>query len=394
VLGAIYIGLSGLDAYSQGLEEISNNITNLNTAGFKTSIVSFSDMVGMPGRGGLDYSSGGWAGGRGVDANQPQLDFQQGTMQQTGRDLDMAVDGTGFLVLLDGDRLSYTRTGSFEVDPDGYIVLSGTNHRLAVLDSENHPAAVSVNAFQTSPPQATTTVTLADNLSSTATSYDMSDLTVYDANGTAHQWKVHFAKATGTDADPNSWTVTVTDGDGTTVGSQTLKFVGGAVDPATEKLTFTDANAGLSVGFDFSNGVTSYSSGDVSTLRSAAVDGYGVGSVTSLTINVDGHLEIGYSNEQKKDLGAIAIADFRDPGALIQQGAGVFTYKGSLRDLMASGDARVGKIVSGEIEGSNVDLSKEFGELILIQRGFQASSQVISVSNDMIQQLFGIRGQG
>ena len=61
---------------------------------------------------------------------------------------------------------------------------------------------------------------------------------------------------------------------------------------------------------------------------------------------------------------------------------------------MASGDARVGKIVSGEIEGSNVDLSKEFGELILIQRGFQASSQVISVSNDMIQQLFGIRGQG
>ena len=50
--------------------------------------------------------------------------------------------------------------------------------------------------------------------------------------------------------------------------------------------------------------------------------------------------------------------------------------------------------MAGQIEASNVDLSAQFGELILVQRGFQASSQVVSVSNDMIQQLFGIRGQG
>jgi len=54
----------------------------------------------------------------------------------------------------------------------------------------------------------------------------------------------------------------------------------------------------------------------------------------------------------------------------------------------------MGTIVSKQIEGSNVDLAQEFGELILIQRGFQASSQVVSAANDMIQQLFGIRAQG
>jgi flagellar hook protein FlgE len=61
---------------------------------------------------------------------------------------------------------------------------------------------------------------------------------------------------------------------------------------------------------------------------------------------------------------------------------------------MTTADPRGGNVVSKRLEASNVDLSAEFGDLILIQRGFQASSQIISVSNDMIQQLFGIRGQG
>ena len=62
--------------------------------------------------------------------------------------------------------------------------------------------------------------------------------------------------------------------------------------------------------------------------------------------------------------------------------------------MLASGDVRVGKVQSRRLEASNVDLTLEFSDLILVQRGFQASSQIISVTNDMIQQLFGIRGQG
>ena len=75
--------------------------------------------------------------------------------------------------------------------------------------------------------------------------------------------------------------------------------------------------------------------------------------------------------------------------------SGLFAYTGDNgRQFLQSASESVGKVVSGRIEASNVELSSEFGELILVQRGYQASSQVVSVSNDMIQQLFGIRGQG
>ena len=85
----------------------------------------------------------------------------------------------------------------------------------------------------------------------------------------------------------------------------------------------------------------------------------------------------------------------RDPQSLEQKSGGLFTYTGSAEPAyLNSADPRVGQVLGKRIEASNVDLSKEFGDLILIQRGFQASSQIVSVSNDMIQQLFGIRGQG
>ena len=94
-------------------------------------------------------------------------------------------------------------------------------------------------------------------------------------------------------------------------------------------------------------------------------------------------------------MGSIAIADFRDPQALEQRSGGLLVEaRDAGRELMKSGDIGGGRVLSRRLEASNVDLAQQFGDLILIQRGFQASSQIISVSNDMIQQLFGIRGQG
>lgn len=141
--------------------------------------------------------------------------------------------------------------------------------------------------------------------------------------------------------------------------------------------------------------MTSFSSGTVSTLRASEVSGHPTGTISTLTVNQKGQLEISYTNEEKKELGAIALADFRDPQQLEQRSNGLFRYDGyGQRQLLSAEDTRVGSILSKRLEASNVDLGGQFGELILIQRGFQASSQIISVSNDMIQQLFGIRGQG
>jgi flagellar hook protein FlgE len=327
-----------------------------------------------------------------VTLTSPRLDFSQGEMRQTGRSLDLAIEGDGFLVLLRDAQSYYARTGSFEVNGDGEIVLAGTDYKLTVIGENGTPTPISLNAHQTNPPQATTTVKLSDNLSSTATSYDLPNVQVYNAEGAADTWRVHFERATATAGE---WTVTVTNGAGAELGSQALRFISGVVDPATSQLTFQDTAGGRSVVFDFSQGVNSFSSGSVSSLRVVSKDGYGAGTLTASGINAEGEFELTYSNGQKKVLGSVAMALFQNPQFLEQRGNGLFGYDGSLPpEIVTSARADAGKVVSGQLESSNVDLAQEFGNLILVQRGFQASSQVVSVSNDMIQQLFGIRGQG
>lgn len=376
MLGSIFIGLSGMNAYSNGLRQISNNITNLNSLGFKASDLTFVNLIG-----------GG--GGQGVSLEPPRIDFAQGELRQTGRDLDLAIDGEGFLVLLrDADHV-FTRTGSFEVKDNGDIVLAGTDYKLTAIDGSGAPVALSLGQRRTSPPQATTRIKFSDILSSSDHEFKISNIAVFNAAGVSETWEATFSRAET--APPGEWSVNVTKAGGAAVGTGTLKFIGSIVDPTTTELTFSSGDR--SAVFDFSGDVKSFSA--ISTMHVASADGYAAGELTSMKINDQGELELTYSNEQKVQLGAVAIATFRDPQLLEQQSNGLFTYEGQFgREYLTSKSERVGKVVSGKLEASNVDLSRAFGELILIQRGYQASSQIISVSNDMIAQLFGIRGQG
>lgn len=394
MLGSIYVGLSGLSAYSKGLQTISNNVANLNTPGFKTTSVRFTDLFSSGG-GGLTYASGSRSG-TGVGLAAPQVDFGQGDLRQSGGDLDLAIQGSGFLMLQDGTNTLYARTGQFGADKDGYVVLLGTKHRLMVLDKANNPAALNIDDKRTYKPSATTKIIFADNLSSTATEHTVSNLAVYDGSGGKHVWKV-VLKAVGSTA-PGEWDVTVTDDKDAVVGTGKLKFIGSMVDPSAAKITMNVTPGGadpFSVDLDFSTGVTSFSSGLTSSLRSKSTDGNAVGALSTVTIDKDGQVQLTYSNDKTEKLGAVAIADFGDPQRLERLGSGLFESRGDGPDrVLASGTDGVGKLVSKQIEASNVNLSDEFGDLILIQRGYQASSQVVSVANDMIQQLFGIRGQG
>ena len=394
MLGAIYVGLSGLSAYSRGLQQVSNNVSNLNSLGFKSATVTFNDLVAEGDRGGLTDADQGANSGSGVGIGDARRDFRQGDLRQTQRDLDLAVDGSGFLVLLKGDEVVYSRTGSFEVDRDGYIVLAGTEYRLATIGEDGRAVSLSIDLSRTNAPEATTRIKFADNLSSTATeAYRVSDVRVYDADGGEHVWKIEFAK--DTQGEAGDWKVTVTDDKDVVIGTQTLKFRQGLVDASTRELVFGQEESGLSVTLDFTQNVTSFSSGEVSTLRAASVDGHKTGTITTVQVNADGKLEIAYSNEQKEQLGSVAIADFRDPQVLESRSGGLLVEgREGGRTLRGSGEVGMGRVVSRRLEASNVDLAQQFGDLILIQRGFQASSQIISVSNDMIQQLFGIRGQG
>ena len=397
MLGAIYIGLSGMSAYSKGLQTISNNVANLNTPGFKSSTTSFSDTFSYGG-GGLAFTGGTdlRQSGTGVSFDQPHVDFRQGDLRQTGNDLDLAIQGSGFLALLDGGKTYYARTAEFVVDSEGFISQRGTGYRLAMLDGARQLVPINIDSKRSSLPVATTKIVFADNLSSGATEASVSNIAVFDSRGGQQNWQVKF-KPVGESA-PNQWTVTVTDQTGATVGTSTLKFIGGIVDPSTAKLTIATTPAGadpLSVELDFSKGVSSFSSGTVSTLRAATVDGSGAGALTGVTFDAEGKVKLAYSNGKSELLGSVAIADFRNEQDLSRIGDGLFVQEGNgERRFVTSGSEGAGKLVSRQMEASNVDLAQQFGELIIIQRGFQASSQVVSVSNDMIQQLFAMRGQG
>ena len=390
MFGSMFIGLSGMRAYSEGLRQVSNNITNLNSSGFKSSDIVFTDLFGSGARGiGLSNAGGGTS--QGVALTDLRLDFRQGELRQSNRGLDLAIDGAGFLVLEKGGEFSYARTGSFEVDEDGFVVLAGTDYRLTVIGASGNPEAVSIAPYRTNPPNATTAIKFADNLSSTATEFSLADITVYDALGKSDNWKVAFSRS---ETDPaGEWKVSVKNGAGTEIATHTLEFTNGVIDSASAKFTVT--HDGRSAELDFSENVTSFSSGSISTLRTASANGNAVGDIVNILVNEAGALEISYSNAQKQSLGPVTLADFRDPQALEQKSGGLFAYNGEGgRDFFTSENGRVGRVLSSRSEASNVDLSAQFGDLILVQRGYQAASQIVSVSNEMIQQLFGLRGQG
>lgn len=397
MLDSLYIGMSGLTAYSRGLQTISNNVANLNTAGFKTSKPQFVDLyygqryaAGSNGNPNVTYS------GSGVEYGYASLNFTPGETRASDGQLDLAIQGDGFLTVLDGPVARYTRTGQFVVENDGSIRNKINGLQLAALTSSGGLAGLSIAGKQLNPPQATTVVRFTDNLSTGSTSFSIPNIDVYDANGGKHTLKADFAPDSS--IMPGRWKVTVTDENKVPVQIDTLQFNGGMPDPSRNKIDVTLRPAGappLTVSLDFSSGVTSFSAGTTSTLRVASKDGYATGTLSSLSVDQDGQLTIRYSNGQSSQLGAIALASFANPQQLVQMGKGIFDAAHAAPPIyQASNGAGVGKLVSGATEASNVDLSAEFGQLILIQRGFQASSQIVSAANEMMMQLLQMRSQG
>ncbi|AMM13147.1 hypothetical protein AX768_02495 [Burkholderia sp. PAMC 28687] len=395
MLESIYIGMSGLIAYSKGLQTISNNVANLNTAGFKTSTPRFADLYyGQQFRQGAPGNATQL--GSGVEYGYSSLNFAQGDLRASNGQLDLAIQGNGFLSLLDGATVRYARTGQFEIGNDGFIEDKSTGLKLAALASSGSLGPISMTGKQVSPPQATRTVQFTDNLSPGSTNFSIPNVEVYDATGGKHTLTVAFAP--DTDIMPGRWKVTVTDENNLPVQESVLQFNGGIPEPGRDTIDVTlgSANAPpLTVTLDFSAGVTGFSAGSSSTLRISKSDGYATGTLSSMDIDDEGQLVLQYSNGQTSAVGTVALAKFRNPDQLTQLGNGLFDGSHiAPPEYGASGRAAVGQLKAGATEASNVDLSNEFGQLILIQRGFQASSQVVTAANEMIMQLFQMRGQG
>lgn len=390
MIDTIYVAMSGLRGYEQGLRTISNNTANINTPGFKSANQQFADMFssqqGVTGGGGLHQQ------GYGLNALGTSTNFKQGQLQNTGGDLDVALDGEGMFTLRTADgQLRYTRDGQFKFNAEGVLVSESSGDKVLALDATGALTEINITNLRSNAARATTTVTFSGNLSAGATTHTIGGITVVDAAGTAHTLTARLDAIVGT---PNNWTVTLLEGTAT-VGTGTIAFIGGVPDPSLARVAVTYTPAGqapVPLSLDFSANVTSSGTGTTSTLAMASQNGYGFGGLTKTTFDAAGVLLLSYSNGQTVRSSRLALGRFNSADAVASVGNNAFEVKdGRGWQSGVAGELGFGTVRAGMVENSNVDLSQQFSDLVIMQRGYQACSQIVSTANEMLSELFTMR---
>jgi flagellar hook protein FlgE len=399
MLGTIYVGLAGMNAYSKGLDVLSNNVANLNTTGYKAGLASFADVVYRSGNGATQGSPGTTVTGAGVHVNADQQNFRQGEMRQTNNPLDAALDGNGFFVLERDGQVYYTRAGQFEFNKDGILIERTSKAKVMMSTDATSLGQLQIDPFRTFAPKATTEVKLSGNLARTGSEIaDLTSLSVIDSSGTMQTLKVHFVRD-GT--DPLKWAVEVRNATDVVLGSGVLVFNADgtpSADNAPISVTVTPENLPP---FTFSlnpgaagtyAGLTSLLNNATSTVQLLKQDGLQFGTISATNFDERGNLEVTYSNGEKKKIGRLVLASFDSSGDLSSIGDGLYvTQQGRNPQLSAGMEFGLGRVTGGNLELSNVELTEQFTDLIIIQRGYQASSQMTSVANEMLQQLLSMQ---
>lgn len=389
---SIAIGTSGLLNHAKGLRVVGNNLANVNTPGFKSSQLQFANLFDQGGTHGSQSAQSGdlSSTGAGLASLGSQVNFRAGIEQGTGNPLDLLINGNGFFVIKREEQLLYTRSGDFRFDDNG-ILVNATGDHVMSQDSAGNLVDITLDKLQTNPPKATSAIKFSGTIpgSSTTTDSTLADIAVIDPSGVTRKLGVTFHPN-----GDNSYLVTVKDEAGAALGTGTVSFLAsGDVVAGTDSVTvnYKPANtAAFDVKLDFSANVKM---GGTGLQLNFTQDGYASGVKTDQTIDADGYIVAQYSNGQKAKGQRVVLADFVTDSGLHEAGGSAFSAdKGKSVLYGYSGQDTFGKLTPGRREGSNVDLAEEFGNLILMQRGYQASSHVISTANDMIQQLFDMKG--
>ncbi|NML42929.1 flagellar hook-basal body complex protein [Ramlibacter sp. G-1-2-2] len=391
MLDSIYVGMTGLAGYAKGLRVIGNDTANLNTPGYKGSTLQFADLF---------YAASSSSGeqperlGYGLQTGGTQLDMRQGELRQTGNDFDLAVDGEGLFVLRnEAGETRYTRAGQFEFDQAGVFVNRLDGSKVMGLDAAGQRTGIRLDGLRSIDGEPTNSARFTGNLSSTVPDFTASGVKVFDAIGEQHELTVKFTPV----ADSvGAWNVDVQEA-GSSVGTGQLVFVDGKPTEASAKLSFSFQPAGRSarqLTLDFSSDVTSFASGDLSTLAMSSQDGRAPGTLSKVSFDDSGALVATYTNGATAKGARLELARFRSADGLQQAGGNQFAAaEGAEPETGAAGEAGFGAVRSGVLEMSNVDLSREFTDLVVMQRGYQASSQVITTANDMLQELFRMKAK-
>ncbi|MET3809247.1 flagellar hook protein FlgE [Arthrobacter sp. UYEF3] len=395
MLRSLYSGISGLRAHQTMLDVTGNNIANVNTAGFKASTTQFQDTLSQMTQGasapqGQTGGSNPAQIGLGVRVAGVSTNFAQGSSQSTGRATDMMISGDGFFVTSKGGQQLFTRAGSMTFDaasqlvsPDGGILQGWTANQSGGVDQSGAIGDITLNP-NTMIANATSKVTLDGNLPSdalvTSPPFDRV-VKVYDATGAERKVTLTFAKAAG------GWSANGVDDNGATAGITLGQQADGTLTPSGPFVIGTSPNA---ITVDLSK-VSGYAS--MSSLTVASQNGSAAGKLESFTLGNDGSLIGSFSNGTKQVLAKIALAKFTNPAGLEKAGGSsyVATANSGNVQLGAAGAPGIGTLAGGSLEMSNVDLSQEFTNLIVAQRGFQANARIITTSDEVLQELGNLK---
>lgn len=405
ILTSMFTAVSGLHTYGNALSVIGNNIANAGTVGFKSSRSIFADIVSAS----LAGLVGSGRVGLGVYLNEVQGDFQQGAITTTGNTLDLAIDGDGFFHVRNANGASfYTRAGQFGVDALGQIVDSNQNLLQGYQANATGIITGSLGNITlgntTSPPQATSTATVLANLDATAavpatafsvtdpTSYNFStSITIYDSLGSPHGLRFYFVKT----ATANTWNFyQQLDGGAATAGTDLVFNSSGALTSGgSQNLSLTIGGGAVTpqaVTVNFS-GMTQH--GSPSALLDQFQNGYGAGSLEKISVDSQGQIVAQFTNGQTRVLAQIVLSRFMNTQGLVRVGDNLFAESSDSGAPLtgASNTNGLGRVVSGALEQSNVDLGKEFVDMIIMQRAFQANSRAITTSDEMLQELVNLK---
>ena len=422
IYGAMFSGVSGLNAQSQSLAMISDNISNVNTVGYKTAKAYFSTLVTAQTQN--NYAAGGVR-------STPIYDIdRQGLIQSTANETDMAISGNGFFtvtrnaVAASTDLRYFTRAGAFSPDASGYLrtptgfYLQGWPTDAAGVPTVGNTnditqlTAVRVNAVSGSA-RATANMDIGLNLPASAAvaGTETTQMQIYDTLGVQHDVTLTWTKTAA-----NAWTVTaavagagtvdegavgagagysvniVFNGDGTPAS-----FDGAATPPAIAVGGWTSgANnsiVALNLGtVNTANGITQFSSAYSTTFLNQ--DGAQFGNFFGVNVDDDGIVTALYDNGQSLKIFKVPVATFANPDGLGGKTGTVFLEESTESGnavLHDAGTADAGKIVPSSLEASTTDLASEFTTMIITQQAYSASAKVITTADEMLTQLMQIK---
>lgn len=385
MLRSLFAGISGLRSHQTMLDVTGNNIANVNTTGFKASSVQFQDSLSQLLRNSMmpQQAQGGQNPaqvGLGVQVAGISTNFAAGAPQPTGVPTDLMIVGDGFFVVRSGGETLYTRNGGFSFDTSGRLVsadgalVQGWTARDGAIVPGQGIGDIRLPVGALSPATATTTARVTGNLPSGAAVGEtlVRDIKTYGADGTASTLRLTFTRtATGWD---------VADGAGAT---STLGFTNGELTTGGSIVS-----GGITVDL---TAVTGYA--DVSDIAIKEQNGKPAGTLSSYALTNDGSLVGTFSNGDTEVLARVALAGFVNPGGLEKVGSSQFRPSGNSGQPTVgfAGADGLGGIISGALEMSNVDLSQEFTNLIVAQRGFQANARIITTSDEVLQELTNLK---